>query len=106
MFLHGREEIGISGNEDTFRNRYDGFLMQHQITTVFKIFVCWSAQDICTGGAKESIYLRATDTRGKGDRLAVSVVIHKTRDVKKRFGQNGIDAEELWSASFTGSHEW
>ncbi len=59
------------------RFKVDGYprpdVIQNQYNALVLTLKGWSAQDICTGGPKEAIYLRATDTRSKGDRLAVSL---------------------------------
>jgi len=55
---------------DVIQNRYNALVL---------ILKGWSAQEICTGGAKERIFLRATDIRSKDDRLAVSSAYDKTK---------------------------
>ena len=59
-----RFEVGGYTRPDVIQNQYNALVLTLK---------GWSAQDICTGGPKEAIYLRATDTRSKGDRLAVSL---------------------------------
>ena len=49
-----------------------------------------SAQYICTGDAKETIYLRATDARSKGNRLAVGMTSKGKVLWSKRYRCRGI----------------
>jgi hypothetical protein len=49
-----------------------------------------SAQYICTGDVKETIYLRATDARSKGNRLAVSTTSKGKVLWSKRYRRRGI----------------
>jgi hypothetical protein len=82
--LTGKPRFEVDGynRPDVIQNRYNALVLTLK---------GWSAKDICTGGAKEAIYLRATDTKSKGDRLAVSVNTDKTTGAKKT----------LWSSAVT-----
>ena len=65
-----------------------------------------SAQYICTGDAKETIYLRATDARSKGNRLAVSatskgkVLWSKTVSTQTNYGLHYL--QEVSKGKFGG----
>jgi hypothetical protein len=65
-----------------------------------------SAQYICTGDAKETIYLRATDARSKGNRLAVSatskgkVLWSKTVSTLRNYGFHYL--QEVRKGKFGG----
>ena len=65
--LSGKPRFEIDGypRPDPIQNQYNALVLTMR---------GWSAQDICTGGPKEAIYLRATDPRSKDDRLSVGVV--------------------------------
>ena len=69
--LTGKPRFEVDGypRPDGIQNHYNALVL---------IMKGWSAQEICTGGAKEAIYLRATDPRSKDDRLSVGVVKGKT----------------------------
>jgi hypothetical protein len=84
--LTGKPRFEIDGypRPDVIQNQYNALVL---------ILKGWSAQDICTGGAKEAIYLRATDTRSKGDRLAVSVVTNKTTGAKKTIWSKTVSTQ-------------
>jgi len=62
--LSGTPRYAINGypRPDVIQNRYNALVLSLK---------GWSAKDICTGGAKGTIYLRATDYRSKDDRLSV-----------------------------------
>ena len=65
--LTGKPRYAVSGypRPDVIQNRYNALVLTLK---------GWTAQDICTGGAKENIYLRATDMfRSKDDRLSVGI---------------------------------
>ena len=64
--LTGRPRYAVNGypRPDVLQNRYNALVLTLK---------GWSAQDICTGGAKGNIYLRATDFRSNDDRLSVGV---------------------------------
>jgi len=79
-----RFEVGGYTRPDVIQNQYNALVLTLK---------GWSAQDICTGGAKEAIYLRATDTKSKGDRLAVSVVTDKTTGVKKTIWSKAVSTQ-------------
>jgi hypothetical protein len=84
--LTGKPRFEIDGypRPDVIQNQYNALVLTLK---------GWSAQDICTGGAKEAIYLRATDTRSKGDRLAVSVVTNKTTGAKKTIWSKTVSTQ-------------
>jgi len=65
--LTGKPRFEVDGypRPDPIQNQYNALVLTMR---------GWSAQDICTGGPKEAIYLRATDPRSKDDRLSVGVV--------------------------------
>jgi len=79
------------------RFEVDGYprpdVIQNQYNALVLTLKGWSAQDICTGGPKEAIYLRATDTRSKGDRLAVSVVTDKKTGAKKTIWSKTVSTQ-------------
>jgi hypothetical protein len=81
--LTGKPRFEVDGynRPDVIQNRYNALVLSLK---------GWSAQDICTGGAKEEIYLRATDTKSEGDRLAVSVNTHKTTGAKKTLWASAV----------------
>jgi len=64
--LTGKPRYAVNGypRPDVLQNRYNALVLTLK---------GWSAQDICTGGAKGKIYLRPTDYRSKDDRLKVAV---------------------------------
>jgi len=70
--ITGEPRFAVTGypRPDVIQNRYNALVLKLK---------GWSAQEICTGGAKERIYLRATDTRSKDDRLMVSSAYDKTK---------------------------
>ena len=69
--LSGKPRFEIDGytRPDVIQNQYNALVLTMK---------GWTAQDICTGGPKEAIYLRATDLRSKDDRLSVGTVKGKT----------------------------
>ena len=84
--LTGKPRFKVDGN-----NRPD--VIQNQYNALVLTLKGWSAQDICTGGPKEAIYLRATDTRSKGDRLAVSVNTDKKTGAKKTIWSKSVSTQ-------------
>jgi hypothetical protein len=84
--LTGKPRFKVDGypRPDVIQNHYNALVLTLK---------GWSAQDICTGGPKEAIYLRATDTRSKGDRLAVSVVTIKTTGAKKTIWSKTVSTQ-------------
>ena len=65
--LSGKPRFEIDGypRPDVLQNQYNALVLTMK---------GWTAQDICTGGPKEAIYLRATDRRSNDDRLSVGTV--------------------------------